>query len=120
MGAVDEAFAVKTPRLGAVAVISVGTSSARTNLAAAAQLDAISNRHFVTLQADDQIVYCAFNNADAGTADETATSGATRVFALMPGQRYDFWLTDNYTWLVHKGAAATKLRAYVSSFSVSE
>ena len=112
---------ILAPHMGKVAVISIAASSARTNLAAAAQLDTAAEKgRFVTLQADGADVYCFFNNADSGTADETATSGNNRTFCLKAGVAYHFILRESYTWLVHKGAAVTTLRAYISSRNPAE
>jgi hypothetical protein len=55
------------------------------------------------------------NNADAGTADETATSGNNRCYSLDDGERMDLRLRNGYTWLVAKGSAACTLRVYRSS-----
>lgn len=120
----EHAASICEPRIGKIAVISVTGTSGRTNLAAAAQLgvnadqsDPIQRGRFITLQADGADVYFFFNNSDAGTADETATTGNDRTWTLKAGIPQDFILRDGYTWLVHKGASNTKLRAYVSSYS---
>lgn len=117
----QEAAAIKAPHIGAISVLDVTTSSQRADLAAAAQLGSlVTQGHYVTLQADGADVYILFNNTDAGTADETATSGNNRVFTLKSGVPYNFILTKGFTWLCFKGSAATKLRGWVSSFNIAD
>lgn len=110
-----ESYSTKAPRMGAIAVISVGVTSARDNLADAAELGDLCKRgKFVTLKAD-ALCYVFLNNADSGTADGAATSGANRTYALHPGVAERFLLTNDYTWLVHIAPVATVIRAFVSS-----
>lgn len=95
-----------------IACVSVTTSSARTDLSTL--LSDWAAGHFITIcpEAD---VYIAFNNADSGTVDETATSGAT-VCWLIPAKSYfHVRMVKNYSWLIVKGTSACKLRAYISS-----
>lgn len=116
----QEAALFTAPHTDKVAVISVGTSSARTDLAAVAQLGPeVEYGRFVTLIAD-ALIYYRLNNLDAGTADETATSGSDRVFALPAGVPMSFVLRKGFTWLVHKAPVATRVRAYVSSVPPQE
>lgn len=111
----QQAALFTAPHTDKVAVVSVATSSARTNLAAAAQLgEECEQGKFVTLIAD-ALIYYRMANSDVGTADETATSGSDRVFALPAGVPMSFVLRKGYTWLVHKAPVATRVRAYVSS-----
>jgi hypothetical protein len=116
----QQAAIFTAPHIDKIAVISVGTSSAFTNLADAAQLGPECEQgRFVTLIAD-ALIYYQLNNTGAGTADETAVSGSNRVFALPAGMPMSFILRKGFTWLVHKAPAATKVRAYVSSLPAQE
>jgi len=110
-----QAAFVTAPHMDAIAAFTIATSSARTNLAAAAQLgpEAESGK-FVTIIAVAGF-YFFLNNADAGTVDETATSGSNRAFFAPAGLPVTFILRKGYTWLVHKAPVATVGRAYVSS-----
>lgn len=111
----QQAALFTAPHTDKISVISVGTSSAISNLADAAELgEECTQGKFVTLIAD-ALIYYRFNNANSGTADETATSGGDRVFALPAGVPMSFVLRKGYTWLVHKAPVATRVRAYVSS-----
>jgi len=109
-----EAANVAAPHIGQIAVIAVTTSSGRTNLAASGQLNGEESKSFITLVADGGKVWFFMNNADAGTADETAVSGNDRVMMIPDGGRMDFRLRDGFTWIVHKGSATCKLRVYRS------
>lgn len=97
-----------------IANIAVTTSSARHDLAL--RLTKCTEGHYYTFKALGGTVYLAFNNADAGTVDETAaTAGVTECFALTDGETTDWEFTDNYTWLIVKGSAAANLRIALSS-----
>jgi hypothetical protein len=111
----EEAANILSPHIGKIAAIAVATSSARTDLAAAAQLGAEHGNGYLTFVADGGKVWFFLNNADAGTADEAAVTGNDRTFVIPDGGRMDFKLRNGYTWLVHKGSAACVLRVYRSS-----
>ena len=116
----QQAAIITAPHQDEIAVISVGTSSARTDLAAAAQLGpAAEYGRYITLVAD-ALIYYRVNNADSGTADETATSGSDRVFSAPAGIPVSFILRKGFTWLVHKAPSATRVRLYISSRPAQE
>jgi hypothetical protein len=78
--------------------------------------------HFITFQADGGDAYLVFNNANSGTVDETITTAgnATVCWKIPSGTSQDFAIPENYTFLVAKGSATMKLRAYVSSLADSQ
>lgn len=105
------------------AVVATSTSSARTDLGAL--LTALLKGHFLTITNDGasgEDVYIAFNTADAGAIDETATgAGATICQVIKAGQSLSGRLpaVDSgaaYQWLIHKALSGTpKLRIHISS-----
>jgi hypothetical protein len=116
----QQAALFTAPHTDKVAVITVGTSSGRTDLADPDQLGPeVGYGRFVTLIAD-ALIYYRMNDSDAGTADEAATTGSDRVFALPTGTPMSFVLRKGFTWLVHKAPVATVVRAYVSSLPPQE
>lgn len=111
----QQAAFITAPHTGKIAVFSVGTTSARTNLADTLQLGPeCEEGKFLTMISSLEFYY-RMNNADAGTADETATSGDNRVFYAPAGVPIHFVLRRGYTWVVHKAPATALVRAYVSS-----
>ena len=96
-------------------VVAITTSSARTNLAAL--LNGTRSGHVFDFTADGGNVYLFFNNADAGTIDETATGAGVTVAGrvIFNGQTVPLKFVNNYTWLVAKGSAACNLRVQLSS-----
>lgn len=98
-------------RIGAFA--SAGAST-RTNLAT--YLSDWDDGHFITLVATENL-YVFFNNANSGTVDETQVTAAhAGVGWLIPAYSYfHFRIAKDYSWLVHKAAASTTVRVYLSS-----
>ena len=117
------------PLMGKIRAIAVTTSSARHNLAALAEFGTGGDdmARVFRLEADGADVYFFFNNADAGTVDQTnTTAGNANQCAVIPmGQFRDVrmpWVkagagatTGIATWLVVKGSAACTLRITLSS-----
>lgn len=120
-GLSELAFDVQAPRLNQtdqtyIMVEDVTTSSSTPkDLSASANFNELAQSCFLTFQADGGDVYFAFNNANSGSIDETATSGATRCWKIPDGTSIDRKLSDGFTWLITKGSAACKLRIQVSS-----
>src|SRR5512146_921565 len=104
-------FAV--PVLGKVCVIATSTASAITDLTADPRISAhLSDGTILELIADTDI-YIAFNNANSGTIDETANSGATSCWKLPANVPKRVIVARGYTYLLTKAAAATpKLRIH--------
>lgn len=122
MSAIElQAAHIIAPHISRTSVVASTTSSARVNLAAAAELgpDCESGK-FVTMCADGADVYFFFNNNDAGTADGAQTSGTNRCFVLKDGLPQMFVLRSGYTWLVHIASGACVIRSYISSKPPSE
>lgn len=107
-------------------VVAVTSASARENIA---QLTAGLRGHFLTLHADGGDVYVAFNSADAGAIDDTATGYGVTICQRIPSGQDRSWRIPGvdspdataYQWLIHKTASGTaKLRLYISSLGQSE
>ncbi len=101
-------------------VVAITTSSARTNLAAlmtGLAGDGALDGQYLDFTADGGNVYLFFNNADAGTIDETATGAGVTVAGgvIFNGQTKPYIVPNGYTWIVAKGSAACNLRIAVSS-----
>ncbi len=101
--------------LNRIAAIATSTSSARTDLSTL--ISDVGDGHYLTLMADGGDIYIAFNNADAGSIDETATgAGATVPWKLEDSVPQHFRIVENFYWAIHKAASgAPKLRVYLSS-----
>lgn len=107
--------------------IATSTSSARQDLSS---LSAIGKGHFIELYADGadgEDIYVAFNTADAGAIDETATGfGVTIPRCIKAGTYISGRLPANdsgaaYSWLIHKAKSGTpKLRVHITSIGHSE
>lgn len=107
--------------------IATSTTSARTDLSS---LSAVGRGHFITLFADGasgEDIYVAFNTADAGTIDETATGfGVTVCQCIKAGTSIAGRLPavdsgNAYSWLIHKALSGTpKLRVSITSLGEGE
>lgn len=69
--------------------------------------------NFVTIICQETVLYYRFS-ATAGTADETATSGANRVFAQPAGVPLRVRIPDGARYLVAKTAVLAYVRIYES------
>ncbi len=118
MASFDEFLNLKTPNASGVKVYSVTTSSAVLG-DLSADLPGSDSGHLIEMIAD-QACYLFFNNANSGTVDETATSGATQAYLLPANVPRTYNLAHGYTWLVVKGAAACKLRVHISSARLAQ
>jgi len=110
----DLASDLLLPGEGRIAVVSITTSSAATDLAATAQLGSAVGARFVTMISDVG-VYLLFGDSGV-SADETATSGDTRAVYLPSGVYLHGKLpASGGTYVALKGEATGKLRAWISS-----
>lgn len=110
------------PLAGAVACITVGVASSRTDLSALALVPgkptstALQGR-FITMMADADI-YFFFNTSNSLTVDETSAAGiSSSSCVLLPAKtpmRFRFG-ERGYVWLVHKAPVQTILRIWCSS-----
>lgn len=110
-------------------VIATSTASAVSDLSS---ITALGKGHFITLFADGasgEDIYVAFNTANAGAIDETATGfGVTVCQCIKAGERISGRLPSvdspsdtPYTWLIHKAKAGTpKLRVSITSIGYGE
>jgi hypothetical protein len=103
------------PEVSQVAVIATTTTSARNDISAAANLGALAtNGGELELICEGGDLWLFFAASDAGTVDETATSGATRGFYVEAKKPFTFRVAPGVdglplVWMVHKCSAATKL-----------
>lgn len=115
----QQAAYITAPHMGSVSVTAISAVSARVNLAAAAELGTkVEAGRYICIVSDGADIYYFFNNADAGTADRTATGAGTvanRTFYAPAGVEKSHVLRAGYTWLVVQGSGAGYVRAYISS-----
>ena len=109
--------------------IATSVASARTDISA---LSSAGKGHFLTLHADGaagEDIYVAFNTADAGAIDETATGFGVTICQRIPAggsisgrlPGIDSPGGTAYTWLIHKAKSGTpKLRISITSIAPSE
>lgn len=114
----QQAAAVTGPKENQIAVLACGTSSDADDLSIAANLGALASAGKFVSIISDQLVYFRFSDA-TGTADETATTGATRVHMLPANteRRYRLPRTDAglaCTWLIHKAAGSGHIRVAIT------
>lgn len=102
-----------------IAAIATSTSSAVTDLTSL--ISDVGKGHYLTFMADGGDIYVAFNNANSGSIDETATgAGVTIPWKLEDSLPQHFRIVENYTYIITKAATGTpKLRVYVSSCGTS-
>lgn len=107
------------PVLGKCAVVATSAASAITDLSADSRISAhLDDGSILTFLADGIDIYIAFNNANSGTIDETANSGATSCFKLVANQPTPIQMGRGYKYLLTKAASGTpKLRIYASGFN---
>lgn len=103
------------------AVVAITGTSARTNVAALIPgllPGGVHDGQYFDLTADGCNVYFFCNNADAGTADNTATGAGVTVCGgcLFNGQSRPFRFPSGYTWLVAIGSTTGNLRIALSSY----
>ncbi len=107
------------PVLGKCAAIATSVTSAITDLTAVTQLSAhLADGSIITFMADGIDIYYAFNNANTGTVDNTAASGATSCLKFPKDVPVRLQIAKGYTFLLLQAASGTpKLRAWASGFN---
>lgn len=105
------------PCINKIAVMPLTTTTSGLDLSLAAQLGPdVDGGRFLTLVADGDAVYFFMNNADSGTADPAATSGANRCFLLPNGGSLTFVPHALFHFVRARTASTTaNLRMYISS-----
>jgi hypothetical protein len=107
---------LNTATLLRTTVIPVTASSVRFDLSA--RLTNWNKSHVLEITAHGCDVYYAFNDADAGTVDETVeTSGVTACAVLFDGVTKPFRLVGSHKWLIVKGSTTGRLRINVASLA---
>ncbi len=107
------------PILGKCAAIATSVTSAITDLTLDTRISAhLSDGSVLMFLADGIDIYIAFNNANSGTIDNTAASGATSCFKLVANQPTPIQLAKSYTFMLTQAASGTpKLRIYAAGFN---
>lgn len=107
------------PVLGKCAAIATSVTSAITDLSADTRISAhLDDGTIFTFLADGVDIYIAFNNANSGTIDNTAASGATSCFKLPSDVPVRIQMAKAYKYLLTQAASGTpKLRIYASGFA---
>ena len=118
----EQAASIIAPHTGLISVMPLTTTTSGLDLSLTTELGSgVDAGKFVTLIADGDAVYFFLNNADSGTVDPTATSGATRAWPLPNGSSISFVLRAGYHFVRARTSSTTGyLRMYLSSKPLAE